>query len=113
MANTDHPAQPCPSARGEIVAHDVGGWISGPSADISYVSAADIWAGDILALPDGIYADVTGAARADMWLDDEFADGVMITWKQRGGTASGVLRRRPGAMLPCVGREAGDSRDAQ
>jgi hypothetical protein len=112
MADRHCPARSGADRKPQIVAADQGGWISGPSADISYQNAADVWTGDILVI-DGIYAEVTGVARADMWLDDEFADGVMITWRQRGGTASGVLRRRPGAMLPYVGRETGDSRDAQ
>ncbi len=60
----DHP----PTASPEVVRHDHGGWLSGPSITTEPVPAGDIQAGDRL-LIDGTVAEVTDVRTGDFWLN--------------------------------------------
>jgi hypothetical protein len=62
------------------VRRDIGGWISGPSADPEPVQAGDIKAGDML-LHEGIPVTVTATRASKYWIGPEFTDGVAIDWE--------------------------------
>ena len=84
---------------GEIVRQDLGGWISGPSADAEPIAAEDIRAGDRLLLDDGKPAEVTDVRHSIYQFPppDGQSPGVAIGWKS--GTSSGLLFRKASDLL--------------
>jgi hypothetical protein len=99
MADTNHPAERCSGARPEIVRHDGGGWISGPSVGsrTETVAAEHVRSGDTLVLDDGSVATVTDIGRGDYWLAGGHGPGVAIGW--RSGSSRGVLFRHRDDLL--------------
>src|SRR5258708_26302071 len=89
---TNHPA-PCPPHKD--VRHDIGAWISGPGIVTEPVAVRDLHADDALVLDDGTVAEVDVIWFGDVRLPGRGqGPGARIWWKQRGGTASGVMVRR-------------------
>ena len=81
---------------GEIIRHDQGGWISGPSFSTENVLAEDVEAGDRL-LYDGHVAEVTDTRLGFYRFPEGRLPGVSIGWK--AGSSSGLLFRRASEML--------------
>ena len=106
---SNHGAQPPPSARPEIIRHDVGGWISGPSADIPEraepVPAVEVRRGDVLAY-DGRELLVTGANGA--WYVEDGAPVAGIAIDTRAGSQRWTLYRRGTDLLHRI-RQGGTS----
>ena len=97
MADSHLPPQPCPAARREFVLRDLGGWISGPSADVpdpvEAVAAGVVRPGDHI-LMDGTEAEVTDIRHGWYHYDDDSGPGVALGWHALRGSASGVAFRR-------------------
>jgi len=83
---------------GEVVGHDVGSWISGPSVDAEPVRAGDIEAGDRILLDDGRTAEVTDVRTGDYYFAQGRGQGVALGWKS-GSTTSGMMFRRGADIL--------------
>jgi hypothetical protein len=80
----------------EQLRRDIGGWISGPSADVEPVEARDIQAGDMVML-DGLPVKVTAVEYGKYWIGREFTDGVKIDWE--AGNRLGRMSRREADTL--------------
>jgi hypothetical protein len=91
---TDHPA---PQQPGEVVRHDQGGWISGPSASTEFVPAEQVGEGDVLLLDGEMRAEVTDIRYGYYWFPAGRQQGVSIGWKS--GTSSGLLFRKASDSL--------------
>ena len=89
------PPQPC-----EVVRHDEGGWISGPSITTEPVAAEQVEPGDILLLDDCTRAEVTDTAFGFYHLPDGHQQGLALGWQC--GTASGLLFRKADDILLLV-----------
>jgi hypothetical protein len=76
------------------VRHDVGGWLSGPSADsrAGRAAAEHLREGDKLLLDDGTVATVMDVQHGEYWLNTGHnGPGVAVGW--RSGSSRGVLFR--------------------
>lgn len=74
--------------------HDVGGWISGPSANAEQIEAERVLRADVLLLDDGTSAEATDLRRGDFWMNTgRHAAWFAIGWRSLTGSASGVLFR--------------------
>jgi hypothetical protein len=104
MADSHHSVPPSAGTPPrEVVFRDVGGWISGPSADAELVDAALIRPGDRLILDDFTIGEVLSVRVGMFWITpDDFGAAVAINWHEPGGTASGVLHRALDATLQIV-----------
>jgi len=87
-----------PSERREIIRHDRGGFISGPSITTEQVPAREVQVGNILLLDDGTLAEVTDIGHGFHWFPDGRQYGVAIGWKSPG-TSSGLLFRKASDIL--------------
>jgi hypothetical protein len=99
LAKNDDPA-PAPCAPREVVRHDQGGWISGPSLPpgTEPVPAGEVGPGDTLLLDDGVRAEVTDLREGFYRMPPGGRHlGIALGWKC--GTASGVLFRRADDLL--------------
>jgi|SRR5215472_15423882 hypothetical protein len=89
----DHSANHHPDAPAEVVRHDHGAWISGPSLSTEPVNAEGIEPGDVLILDDGIRARVTARLSGFYWLNGSHQAGIAVHWKEPDGTKQGILFR--------------------
>jgi hypothetical protein len=89
----DHLA---PQQPREVVRHDQGGWISGPSLSTEPVSTADVRIGDVL-LYDGTAVTVTDIRDGFFWLETGHEPGIALGW--RAGSASGLIFRKASDTL--------------
>ena len=86
---------------GEIIRHDAGGWISGPSVSAEPVAAQDVGTGDRILLDDGRTAEVTDVSTGDYYFAQGRGPGVALGWKA-GSTTSGMMLRRGSDVLQRV-----------
>jgi hypothetical protein len=95
----DHPAEPIPSAPPEVVRHDHGGWISGPSLDEAAepVAAEHVRVGDVLLFGDGTRAEITDIRHGFYWLETGHEPGIALGW--RAGSSTGLMFRRAAEVL--------------
>ncbi len=93
---SDHDAQSEPR---EVVRHDHGGWISGPSLSTEPVSTADVRVGDRL-LHDAAVVTVTDIRDGFFWLETGHEPGIALGW--RSGSASGLIFRKAGDLIERV-----------
>jgi hypothetical protein len=84
---------------GEIIRHDAGSWISGPSASTENVLAEDLEPGDKL-LYDGRIVEVTDTRLGFYRFPEGRMPGVSVGWK--AGNASGLLFRKASDLLERV-----------
>ncbi len=94
----DDPAGEHPGAPPEVIRHDIGGWVSGPSLTPEPVPADRVGAGDVLVLDDGTCAEVTGVRSGFYQFPEGRGQGVAIGWKS-GPVASGVMFRKASDTL--------------
>src|SRR5260221_14202325 len=93
---SDHDAQPEPR---EVVRHDQGGWISGPSISTENVLAQDVETGDRLVY-DGRVVEISDIHEGFYYLRDGREQGLAIGWK--AGNSSGLLFRHASDLLQRV-----------
>jgi hypothetical protein len=87
-----------PEVAGEIVAHDIGGWISGPCYAVEPVPTGQVLAGDVL-LIDGAEARIVARRIGVFRIGGEITHGLAIDWDEQHGTARGTLFRHPADIL--------------
>jgi hypothetical protein len=86
----NHPAQPRP---GEVIRHDAGGWISGPSITTEYVAAESVRPGDKI-LYGALVAEVAAWPVAASWREGgQQMHGVEIECRDVSGTGLLYLYR--------------------
>src|SRR5262245_23005201 len=96
-----HPAPEQRNASGEVIRHDIGGWISGPSADgAEPVPADDVHPGDLLLIT-GIEAHVTARRGGRYWIDGELTWGFALDWE--AGSSRATLFRRLDDLVDRIG----------
>jgi hypothetical protein len=85
---------PLDDDRGEVILDDFGGWISGSCIAYDSIPAAEVRAGDLLLLDDGLIAEVDDVVAGDFWVATAtHAPALAIGWNEVDGTARGQLFR--------------------
>ena len=108
----------------EIIFQDLGGWISGPCADIEPVAAEQVQPGDRLLLETGQPAEITDVRHSMFWLNTGSYSPASRSAGDRAArpasgsarpatscSASRASRRRPGPAGTEVSSLAGPARD--
>src|SRR5229473_516060 len=103
---THHPSQDTPNPAGEVVRHDLGGWISGPCLDddtiaavaalrgTEAVTADDLNVGDIIVITN-VEATITHIEIGQHRVRGALVHSAYaLDWRELDGSARGVMFRR-------------------